>query len=341
MVEGELASDRTRLETSPSATARSCGLRSPPRAPTAPGRGVRGAVARGRHRVLVTTGVVVAVCAVGAAVIALTSSGGDDTAARSVRPSAGDATTTTGAGPGVRRSAAPGARDPRQGSERRWRSRRQRPRAAPESTQQVTSWTSGATTIEQRWPADTDVAARLTGSHPDSSDSLSSSAETQATVEKNGVAHRAVVFTFDPRRPAARTSRPPSTGRDVQAVEAVTDGLIAAPFVSNEPLVTTTGAAAQPRPRSSPATGRVRAAVPRSRLSATPSQRRDVRPACRRARSLPAGVEGARAHGLPGAAHRRRLGRLREGRRGPRGHDRARRADPAGWTVADWRASGC
>ena len=114
----------------------------------------------GRHRVLVTTGVVVAVCAVGAGVVALTSSGGEH-GSEVGAPAAGDATTAPAparacAGAPPRALAIPagfGAPVEVPAAEAT---------AAPENTQQVTSWTSGGITIEQRWPADTDVAARLT-----------------------------------------------------------------------------------------------------------------------------------------------------------------------------------
>ena len=288
-----------------------------------------------RHRVLVTTGVVVAVCAVGAAVIALTSSGGEH-GSEVGAPAAGDATTVPAparacAGAPPRALAIPagfGAPVAVPAAEAT---------AAPEGTQQVTSWTSGAITIEQRWPADTDVAARLTDASG-LGDSLSSSAETQATVEKNGVAHRAVVFTFGSQAPGCAHLQATVYGRDVQAVESVTDGLIEAPFVSNQPLVTTTGAAAS-APAVVACDGPVRLAV--ATVGDTVVSGATF--------AQPADALGSFLQGRKALAHTG-YQELRiddasivyvkdvEGRVVTTVHVAP---TPAGWVVTDWRASGC
>lgn len=292
----------------------------------------------GRHRVLITTAMVVAVCTVGAGVVALASSGGEH-GSEVGAPGAGDDAST--AAPAQARACA-GA-PPRQlvipaGFGAPVAVPAAEATAAPEDTQQVTSWTSGAITIEQRWPADTDVAARLTDSSG-LGDSLSSNAETQATVEKNGVAHRAVVFTFGSQAPGCAHLQVTVYGRDVRAVESVTDGLIETPFVSNEPLVTTTGVAV-----TAPAVVACDAPV--------------VTPAV-------ATVGDTVVSGTEFAQPADALGDFLQGRKAlaPTGYQELRIDDAsivyvkdvegsavtavhvvptaAGWTVADWRASGC
>jgi hypothetical protein len=187
---------------------------------------------RSRHRVLVTTTLVVALCAVGAGVVALTSSGSEHGSTVGA-PASSEGTTTApvqacpggppkelaipaGFGTGV---------------------------AVPSAKQQITSWSSDQATIEQRWPADAAAAAKF-GSLPGSGDSISSGADQHATVDDKGIAHRTIVFTFGSQSPDCATLQVSVTGSDVAAVDSLANSLITAPFRSIEPLVSTTGAAA-------------------------------------------------------------------------------------------------
>ena len=203
---------------------------------TRPGRPRR--AGRSRHRVLVTGAVVVGLCAVGAGIVALTSSGGDD--ARSVGAPAASGPDSTvpvracagappkelaippGFGTAV---AAPAPQAP-----------------TPSSTQQVTSWSSDRATIEERWPADAEVAAKLRV--PDSPpEGFTGVADPDVIVDGNGAAHRRVVFILS-RQPAGCAALQVSVyGTDADTVKALSNELLDQPFRSSQPLVTTTGAA--------------------------------------------------------------------------------------------------
>ncbi len=185
---------------------------------------------RSRYRVLVTTAVVVALCAVGAGIIALTSSGGDESntvgapastdapATTSVRACAGappkELAIPTGFGTGV---------------------------AVPSSKQQVTRWSSDQATIEQRWPADADKVPDRSGTT--AADGFTALSDPSATVDAKGVAHQTVAFVFGGQPTGCDALQITVSGDQVDAVEAITDSLLHAPFRSNEPLVTTTGTA--------------------------------------------------------------------------------------------------
>src|SRR3954452_7440147 len=190
---------------------------------------------RSRHRVLVTTAVIVALCAAGAGVIALTSSGGDDGATVGAPVSHESITTApaqacAGAPPkelavpaGFGTAVAAPAKDAA---------------AAPSSTQQVTSWTSGQATIEQRWPADAAKVPERTGKLPD--DSISAVSDQFAKVDGQGVARQTIVFSFGGQAAGCADLQVTISGRDAAAVETITSELVHTPFRSNEPLVTTT-----------------------------------------------------------------------------------------------------
>jgi len=206
--------------------------------PRRPGRG-----RRSRHRVLVTTAVVVGLCAVGAGVVALTSSGGDRGSTVGA-PAASDATTAAparacagappaqlalpaGFGSGVAEPAADAT-------------------AAPTRSQQVTSWKGEQATIEQRWPADSAVSARLGASSP--KESFLSFVDPEPIADTKGVVHRSIVFTFPGTGTDCTALEVTVYGHDVDTVRGISDALVREPFVSSEPLVTTTEAAAVASP---------------------------------------------------------------------------------------------
>jgi hypothetical protein len=197
---------------------------------------------RSRHRVLLTGAAVVAVCAIGAGVIALASSDGGDTGTVGAPPTDAAASTTA---PSTCASAAPkqlaipdGFGNPVAGAA-------EDAAAAPAKGQQVTHWSSGATTVEQRWPADA-AAAKAFGREP-SKDSIVSTASGVEN-DSRGLARRTIVFTF-PGQPSDCTYlQVDVSGPDKSQVQAIADGLILAPFASTEPLVTTTVRAASAPP---------------------------------------------------------------------------------------------
>jgi hypothetical protein len=198
---------------------------------------------RSRHRVLFTSAVVVAVCAIGAGVIALTSTDGGDGGSTVGAPASTDAATSTVApptcaGPPPKQLAVPaGFGNPVAAPAKQATS-------APAATQQVTSWSSDRVTIEQRWPADPDAAQRFGVLPSGSSDgSFSGSGELIPTVDDHGVAHRTTVYTFGGQAPGCEYVQVTVYGADVGAVDALADSMASAPFRSNEPLVATTAAA--------------------------------------------------------------------------------------------------
>jgi len=198
---------------------------------------------RSRHRVLVTTAVVVALCAVGAGMVALTSSGGDDGNTVGA-PVSSDATTDATAAPAPACAGAPpkvlaipagfgnGVAAPAKQAT-----------SAPASTQQVTTWSSGQATIEQRWPADADAVAKFGTSNPPA-DRFSSFADPKVVVDAKGAVHRTVLFTFAGQSKEFSALQVTVYGADAGTVKTLSDNLIREPFVPSEPLVTTTGAAA-------------------------------------------------------------------------------------------------
>jgi hypothetical protein len=185
--------------------------------------------------VLVTSAVVVALCAAGVGVVALASSGSDGGSTVGAPASRGS-TTLAPTAPAAACAGAP----PRElaipagfGTAV----------AVPSSTQQITRWASEQTTIEQRWPADADAAAKL-GSTPEPGDSIDSKADQHAVVDGKGVAHRTIVFTFGSQPAGCENLQVSVSGTTAAAVDSVAGALITAPFRSDEPLVATTDAAA-------------------------------------------------------------------------------------------------
>ncbi len=194
---------------------------------------------RSRHRVLVTTALVIALCAAGAGVVAVTSSGGDEGSTVGA-PAASNAPTTA---PAVAPQQTCADAPPRElaipagfGTGI----------AAPSGKQQATSWTSDQATIEQRWPADTDKVPGSTGTAP--GDSFTAVSDPSATVDAKGVAHQTIVFRFGGQPAGCDSLQVTVSGKTIDVVESITNGLLRAPFHSNEPLVTTTGTAASAPP---------------------------------------------------------------------------------------------
>jgi hypothetical protein len=199
---------------------------------------------RSRHRVLLTGAAVVSVCAIGAGVIALASTGDDGTSTvgapaastLSTAPTTAGSTATCASGPPKELAIPDGFGNPVAGAAKD-------AKVAPTNGQQVTHWSSPSATIEQRWPADRDVAARFGALRTPGDPSIGGGTEASATVDADGVVHRTMVFTFDTPTPECATLQVTVYGRDVDTVDEYVAELRAAPFRSSEPLVTTTGAA--------------------------------------------------------------------------------------------------
>jgi hypothetical protein len=199
---------------------------------------------RGRHRVFVTTIVVVALCAVGAGVIALAASGGDDDASTVGAPASSSAAPTTATvracadAPPKTLAIPDGFGNPVAGPAKD-------ALTAPSSAQQVTTWSSASTSIEQRWPADAEAAKQYGGISTGPADgSSSSAADPVAKVDESGIARRTIVFTFSGPPSECSYLQVTVSGRDEAEVDKVTNDFIVAPYATSEPLVTTTAAAA-------------------------------------------------------------------------------------------------
>jgi hypothetical protein len=224
---------------------------------------------RSRHRVLVTTVVVLALCAVGAGVVALTSSGGDDggpvgAPAASGATSTATAPTCPGALPadfaiptgftGAVAGPAPESSDP----------------VAPGQQVSYSSSSAGKTRFEIRWPADSPVQKQFayTPAQQRPGDKTSSaSSDTKATIDANGIARRRSVFTFPGQVTQCQTVEVTVYGTNADVVNSLSDAFMRAPYRSSEPLVTTTGAAA-----STPAVAACEGATqPSTSASATPA----------------------------------------------------------------------
>jgi hypothetical protein len=193
---------------------------------------------RSRHRVLVTTTAVVAACALGAGIVALATTGGDD---RAEVAASGPSDTTSAAPTPACAGAPPAQLAVPAGFGNAVAAPAEHASAAPARTQSVTSWVSGSTTIEQRWPADANKVPERLGRL--AAGEMSSVADGHAIDDGNGLAHRTIVFVFGGQAPGCETLQVTVYG-DEKAVETVTDALIAAPFPSSEPLVSTTATAA-------------------------------------------------------------------------------------------------
>jgi hypothetical protein len=303
--------------------------------------------ARGRHRVLVTTACVVVLCAIGGLVVALTSAGGDH-GSRIGAPVASGATTTTTkkktecSGPPPAQLAIPsgfstGRAGPAAGGSE----------PAPTSTQQVTTWTSDGATIEQRWPSDANRRPwDQTGVAPDGVSGITE----DVIVDADGGAHRTLLFGFPNQPKGCETLQITVSGSDAATVRSVSDGLVQSPFVSPEPVVATSRAAT--------AIPAVVACEATATATATASSAVDgISPAA----TVDGTATGA-AFGRPGDALVSFL--AGEPRLFQHGYDELHLADgsvtyvkqvrpgvvvtavhvtaaAAGWSVNDWKASGC
>jgi hypothetical protein len=194
---------------------------------------------RSRHRVLATTAVVVALCAAGAGVIALTSSGGVDTPTVGAPAASGpDSTLAVRACVG----APPKELEIPTGFGTAVAAPAKQAVTAPTSTQQVTSWTSADAAIEERWPADSSVAAKLVTSDPPA-EGFSSFADPDVIVDGKGAAHRNVVLSLPGQAQGCALLQVTVYATDAATVKVLSDELISQPFRSSQPLVTTTGVA--------------------------------------------------------------------------------------------------
>jgi hypothetical protein len=194
--------------------------------------------------VLIAGVVVVGLCAVGAAVVALASSGGHGSGESEVSvPVAGSATTDappTCPGPPPANLQVPA------GFGNATAAAASQPITPVAKGQQVTSWSSATATIEQRWPADRETAAQF-GSPEPPADGITSVADRVATVDDKG-AHRTALFLFPAQAAGCAGLQVIVYGNDAGTVDGIVEELLRSPFESREPLVTTTGVAAAAPP---------------------------------------------------------------------------------------------
>jgi hypothetical protein len=201
---------------------------------------------RSRHRVLVTMLGVLALCAVGAGVVALAADGGDE-GSNVGAPASTDAGSTTTAAP-----TCPGA-PPKQlaipaGFGSAVAGSAAQATTKPSSGQQATTWSSNDVTIEQRWPADADVAKANATSRDPNDTSIGGGADAIAKIDERGVAHRTMVFDFGQQPAACTYLQVTFYSTDVGALNAAFDAFSMAPFRSSQPLVATAAAAASAPP---------------------------------------------------------------------------------------------
>jgi hypothetical protein len=199
---------------------------------------------RSRHRVLVTGAVVVGLCALGAGVVALASSGrdGDEHTSEVGVPAASGASSTTGV-PATCAGAPPAELAIPSGFGKPVSAPAAQATTAPAKGQQVTSWTAPGATIEQRWPPDQETAARF-GSPGVPTDGIRSYADGVVQGDEKSGVRRTILFVFPGQPTACAGLQVTVSGRDAGTVDGIATGLVQAPFVSHEPLVSTTGVAA-------------------------------------------------------------------------------------------------
>jgi hypothetical protein len=199
---------------------------------------------RSRHRVLVTGAVVVGLCALGAGVVALASSSGGDGDEHTSEvgvPAASGASSTT-AVPATCAGAPPAELAIPSGFGSPVSAPAALATTAPAKGQQVTSWTSPGATIEQRWPADQGTAARF-GSPAVPTDGIRSYADSAVQGDEKSGVRRTILFVFPGQPTGCASLQVTVSGRDADTVDGIANGLVQAPFVSHEPLVSTTGVA--------------------------------------------------------------------------------------------------
>jgi hypothetical protein len=198
---------------------------------------------RSRHRVLVSTVVVVLLCGLGAGIIALAGSGGDDQSRVGAPATSAIASTTTTP------LTCPGAL-PRQyaipagfGSAVAGPAKESSDPVEP--GQQVTHWSSDKAELEIRWPADAKVQQQFGAlAAPQNPDDHSSSTghDVFATVDDRGVARRRAVDTFPDQVPQCQSVEISFYGTDLDAVNSAANAFNDAPYRTSQPLVTTTKA---------------------------------------------------------------------------------------------------
>jgi hypothetical protein len=199
---------------------------------------------RSRHRVLVTGAVVIVMCALGAGVVALASSGGDgDEHTSEVGVPAASGASSTTAVPATCGGAPPAELAIPSGFGTAVAAPAAQATTAPATGQQVTSWTAPGTTIEQRWPPDPETPARF-GSPAVPTDGIRSYADGVVQGDEKSGFRRTVLFMFPGQPTGCAGLQVTVSGRDASTVDGIATGLVQAPFVSHEPLVSTTGAAA-------------------------------------------------------------------------------------------------
>lgn len=210
---------------------------------TRPGRARRGG--RSRHRVLVSALAVVALCGVGAGVIALASRGGDESSNVGAPATSAQASTTTTAS--TCSGALPRDFNIPAGFGSAVAGPAKQSTDPVERGQQVTHWSSDQAELEIRWPADAKVQQQYgvtpAPQRPDDHGS-STGSDVFATVDDRGVARRRAVATFPDQVPECQSVEITVYGTNTDAVNAVANAFNDAPYRTSQPLVTTTKAAA-------------------------------------------------------------------------------------------------
>lgn len=196
-----------------------------------------------RHRVVVIAGSVVVLCALGAGIVALSTSGDDEdghvgTPAASGRRSTSTTVAPTCSGPlpanfnipsefgNGRAGPAPESSDP------------------VEPGQQVTHWSSDQATFEVRWPADEGIRKHHIPTPQSDSDDFVMNFDPNVRAADNGVVYRRSDFDFSNQPPECQTAELTIYGTDPDTVNALADAYNIAPVRITEPLVTTTKSAA-------------------------------------------------------------------------------------------------
>jgi hypothetical protein len=194
--------------------------------------------------VLVTMLGVVALCAVGAGVVALATGGGGGDRSSVGAPVTTDAGTTSTTPAVACAGSPPNELAVPAGFGNGVAGPAKQATTKPAATQQVTNWSSDSMTIEMRWPADADAVANAhilpTPADPGGG---SMGSPGQVVVDKHGSAHQTTIYTFSALPPECANVQVTVYGSDAAAVGNLAHDLLLAPWRSTVPTVVTTAAA--------------------------------------------------------------------------------------------------